>query len=91
MCDPFNRTGANFVMVALVLKTFVTRLILLGHFQFCVLVCVCVLLFFLPFFFLFFFFFFCMLLLSLMIIHSIMTEAWSKRRVLTLVCVVKCF
>ena len=58
MCDPFNRTGANFVMVALVLKTFVTRLLLLGHFQFCVLVCVCVLLFFLLFFFFFFFFFF---------------------------------
>ena len=91
MCDPFNRTGANFVMVAFVLKTFVTRLLLLGHFQFCVLVCVCVLLFFLLFFFFFFFFFFCMLLLSLLIIHSIMTEAWSKRRVLTLVCVVKCF
>ena len=40
VCDPLNRTGANFVMVALVLKTFVTRLLLLVHFQLCVLVCV---------------------------------------------------
>ena len=59
VCDPSNRTGPNFVMVALVLKTFVTRLLLLVHFQLCVLVCVCVLLFFLL-----LFFFFCMLLLS---------------------------
>jgi len=47
VCDPLNRTGSNFVMVALVLKTFVARLLLLVHFQLCVRVCVCVLLFFL--------------------------------------------
>ena len=55
VCDVLNRTGANFVMVALVLKTFVTRLLLLIHFQ----LCVCALLFFFL-----FLFFYGMLLLS---------------------------
>ena len=59
VCDPLNGTGANFVMVGLVLKTFVTRLLLLVHFQLCVFVCFA----FLSFFFIYFFFF-CMLLLS---------------------------
>ena len=68
VCDPLNRTGANFVMVALVSKTFVTRLLLLVHFH----LCVCYA--FLSSSSLFCFFFFCMLCCPL-IIHSIMTEA----------------
>ena len=59
-CDALNRTGANFVMVELVLRTFVTRLLFLVHFQ--LFLCMC-------FAFLLSFFFFCMLLLS--VYHSL--------------------